>query len=1141
MTIKAKLRRDISTALRLSAATLVVGMLPAAAAQAATIEWIGASADPSWTNPGNWLNGIAPQAGDAVLLTDANLSGAANVIVNYANPSHIGALNSLVVDGGMLMTLTQNSDTLGTVTLVVGDAGSGSYNMNGGTLNVTSNANNTQAFVVGNQAGAYGNFNQYGGTVHSSGNLTLGLSGLASGFYNIDGNQGNGAADLNVDGSINMGVAGMAVFSQNANSVVTVGADISMQNAANYYMNGGSLIVNGSQGLVLDSGSAFSQYGGKVKLSAADLVVGNLGNASYYQDNSLADATTSVAGNLSIGRYAGASGTYTLSDQGTGNQLSLSVAGSINVGAAGAGIFNQAGNISNSSPGGIVTTANNLVLGQLAGSQGTYNLQAGALLIQGGNLTVGQLGVGIFNQDNSEGDSTVVISQNSALPPNSPNSSWSTGNLYIGGSPTVTGAGNPGGGGTYNMTESLAGNTLSLLVTGEIFIGGNNQNGQLSCQGANPACNGAFIQSGGSVTVDHSANRNYAYATDIEIGVGGGIGSYILNYGVLTTPGAIEVGNAGNGSTFTQNGGTVSTGNILLATGAGSDGAYNLNGGVLNGGVAAGLGGLGVFNNAGGVQNGGNVVLGALGAAGNGNYNMTSVNSVLNAINISVGQEGIGQFNQYAGAVSAQTLSIGGGNGDSAVTGNGGYALSGGVLAVSGATTVGAVSQGKMSQTGGTFNAGLLILGGEGLDAAANSAFPGGYQFNSNGSYALTGGILNTAGITVSAFGLGAFTQDGLSVNNVSGDLLVGQNPSITDPSTGVKRSGAYTLNNGQLSVSGTSIIGGANSTWQGQPGGLGSFTQTGGGFQAANLLIGQGGAVAGGNGQYTMYGAPNNNPVLTTLSTTIGGGGVSGGVGSFNQYGGSHVTDKLTVGASNANGTYIISSGTLNVTGLNPVTQDDGQTIIGAGGTGLFIQTGASLFTTNFLSVASTAAVGGSGAYYLNAGALTVNNTLSIGTNGNGVFNQSGGTVNIGDTLYLGGAAGSSGLYALSGGSLLTHGFIETATGVLSENLGVGSSILTTTSATFGGEIKVGAGANFAPTVGQTYLLAQILGSYAHSGLSIDTSALALDTFRINYDAHDISLTVLTAATVPVPAGFWLFGSALLGALGLRRTAQAA
>ena len=1234
MIIKSKLCRDISTALGLGAASLVLGLLPVTAVQADSLQWIGANSGGDWTNGANWLDlnnlaaGVQPQAGDDVLLTDSNLKGTAVTDVTYTNPGGIGQLNSLVIDGAFSsnITLNQAQDDLTTVTLAVGNADSGTYNMNGGTLNVTNYDPNVQTFVVANQAGAYGDFNQFGGTVNAGNDISLGQSSGSVGVYNIDGTQGNSAASLNVGGFITMGFEGEGIISQTANSTVTVGTDIYMHNGSQYIISGGNLVVNGPQGILLDTDSSFYQYGGNVTVSAADLVVGNSTNSgSYYQDNSLADSNASVAGNLSLGRSAGTTGGYTLADSGSGNQLSLTVTGNSVIGDGGTGTFTQ--------QGGTHTTSN-LILGAQAGAQGTYNLQSGLLQIIQGNLTVGDQGTGHFNQDNSLGDSIVTISQNLGVPPTTGSgNSWNTGNLYIGGSQSAIPGGNPGSTGTYTMTDQGTGNVLSLTVSGEIFIGGNNQNGQFGCQSASIPCSGAFIQDGGTVTVDHSGNPAYGYYADMQIGIVGGTGSYTLNSGTLTTPSTIEIGNTTSGNTFTQNGGTVNTGNIWIANADGSGGTYTLNGGVLNAGVAVGVGGTGVFINAGGTQNGGDVVLGAYSSAASGTYSMTGVNSVLAANNIIVGQEGYGEFNQFAGSVTAASVSIGGFSSDAVTTGNGVYTLadgslnvsgdivlgvtnnassvtngafnmngantatlsannivvglagggqflqsagtvnavniaiggyydganytdafalgngiytlSGGTVNVLGNTTVGGTSQGSVLQTGGVFNAGYLSLGSSGLWSSPNPAIPGAYLLNSSGSYDLEGGTLNTNGTVVSVFGMGAFTQGGASVHTVTGDLIVGENPAGIESVTGAIRSGMYTLKGGQLSVSGNSVIGGANSStdpsWVGQPGGLGTFTQTGGSHKTTNLIVGQGGTVAGGTGVYNLSGGAST---VTTTTTTVGSAGISGGNGTFNQSGGFHSTAQLVVGDINANGVYNLTGGNLNVTAYNPATLAYGQTYIGQSGTGQFNQSGVSNFTTNFLGIASEGG-GGNGGYALSGGTLTVNYNMAIGTTGNGVFNQSGGAVYDLQNLYLGGGAGSSGQYNLSGGSIYAYNLIEAASGVLSENIGTGASYLTASFASFGGEIKVGAASNFVPTVGETFMLAQISGSYSYAGLNIVySSALAGDTFQVNYNPNSISLTVLsvnTAAAVPVPAGFWLFGSALLGYTGLRKSRKSA
>lgn len=72
-------------------------------------------------------------------------------------------------------------------------------------------------------------------------------------------------------------------------------------------------------------------------------------------------------------------------------------------------------------------------------------------------------------------------------------------------------------------------------------------------------------------------------------------------------------------------------------------------------------------------------------------------------------------------------------------------------------------------------------------------------------------------------------------------------------------------------------------------------------------------------------------------------------------------------------------------------------------------------------------------------------------------------------------------------------------------------------------------------PKVGDvfTFLIAggDVVGDFS----SITLPALAGLAFQIGRDAHSVSL-VVSAAPVPVPAGFWLLSSALVAGLGLRR-----
>ena len=101
-------------------------------------------------------------------------------------------------------------------------------------------------------------------------------------------------------------------------------------------------------------------------------VVGSGAAATFTQDNSAADSYHSVGGSLILGAQAGGSGSYSLTDTGSGYAASLSVTGDTIVGDAGSGSFTQSGAAS-------VHTTTNLILGNQAGGSGTYNLSGGSL------------------------------------------------------------------------------------------------------------------------------------------------------------------------------------------------------------------------------------------------------------------------------------------------------------------------------------------------------------------------------------------------------------------------------------------------------------------------------------------------------------------------------------------------------------------------------------------------------------------------------------------------------------------------------------------------------------------------------------------------------------------------------------------
>ena len=117
--------------------------------------------------------------------------------------------------------------------------------------------------------------------------------------------------------------------------------------------------------------------------------MGNAGSGSFTQDNSAGDSSHTVGGSLTLGSQAGSSGSYSLTDTGSGYNVSLAVTGDTIVGDAGSGTFTQSG--------GTHTVTGNLTLAQWVNSSGTYNLQGGSLVAS--CEYIGVYGTGTFTQE----------------------------------------------------------------------------------------------------------------------------------------------------------------------------------------------------------------------------------------------------------------------------------------------------------------------------------------------------------------------------------------------------------------------------------------------------------------------------------------------------------------------------------------------------------------------------------------------------------------------------------------------------------------------------------------------------------------------------------------------------------------------
>jgi fibronectin-binding autotransporter adhesin len=505
-----------------------------------------------------------------------------------------------------------------------------------------------------------------------------------------------------------------------------------------------------------------------------------------------------------------------------------------------------------------------------------------------------------------------------------------------------------------------------------------------------------YTLSGGTNTVDGLLTLGVNGASGGNVGAGG----YNLSGTGFLSAGTIVLGDAGFGS-MNMSGGTASFGNVILGNsgfGAGqlvhsagsisvtnlfriglgpaSTGTYNLSGtGALApaGGLIAGDQGSGAVNQSGGLifnPNNFNITLGN-GTGSSGVYTLSGGN-INNVLNLSVGVNGAGTFNQSAGSSLAANLRMGSGSASTGI-----WNLSGtGQLSVVTSTVIGGSGAGSFTQTGGTFtSSGNLALG---------------EQVVGKGTYTLNGASaeLHAQSVTVGSSGAGTFIQSA-GTHTVSGSLGVG---SSGDTSTGI-----YTLSGGTLQSTGTERIGGV---------GVGVFNQTGGTHTAQDIYIADSG---GGAGTYTLSG----NGILDAGVETIGGGG--GTTAAFNQTGGTHHADGIFV----AKGAY-----TLDPVSPAAVLSVDSTITVGGIGAGTFVQTGGTVNVgippVAFAASPATLNISGfRGAYQLSGGTLNVSTSTSyVGLGGTGTFVQTGGTANFDGLLTVGGFGGA-GTYLLSGGTL--------------------------------------------------------------------------------------------------------------------------
>jgi hypothetical protein len=733
-----------------------------------------------WSAAGNWTPAGLPVAADTVILQPSFSPG---VTVTY--DGSVLAANTAVT------SLTINSTSASSVSLlqstnilsisgveIVGDTGTGSFLLTGGTHNVSTN------LVIGNGAASSGTVTVSGGLLLANNIFIGGNSSSSGGTARLIAGTG---ATVTVTNNIKVWNAASALV-LSGGTVTLTGLDLGGV-PSRLQFNSGMLHVTGGGGFSIDGASAF---GPSLTLGANQSLnvdfnefVGSIGTGTLSITGGANHITgsPSIPAGLLMGFQAGASGSASLSGG------SLSVDYEEYVGYDGTATFAQSGGTNSAryltlgfnngagtytlSGGVLSTTSGATILGYFAGdgafnhsggthaagnlylgvnsssATGVYSMSNGAVLSVTGQEEIGVAGTGIFNQ--TGGTHTVGI-----------------GLLDLGVYPS--------GNGTFN----LSGGNLSMPL-GTLYVG---------LQG-----NGAFNLSGGRAAV---GNLVLGAST-------GGAGTVNLSGGSLIAP-AISVS---AGSTFSM---TVNSADMLAYT----------NFAQLGGNVVAPLGEfIGASNAATYVQSGGThtvsgtlyVGVAAFGSSSVGTYTLQS--GVLSADDVQVGPAST--FNLQGGSLvvsqTIQTATNGTFRGQGLLSPGISMINAGTLMASWGSLTVIAPS---FTNTGTLANAGgasLFVVG-------TNVSNTGSILANSLGvvsldvpitngvgkSITLAGGgvvapiITNSIGGTVSGFGQisGRFVNNGTAVTFSGPTQIVG---SVTNSGGAL-----MTVRNSQLLITGPTV-----------------------------------------------------------------------------------------------------------------------------------------------------------------------------------------------------------------------------------------------------------------------------------------------------------------------------------------------
>ena len=953
----------------------------------------------------------------------------------------------VTIAGGTTLDLTNTMETIGTL------SGAGDIVQTAGAIGINAFTNGT---FTGSYSGGSAGLSKLGlgqqvmsGPVSYTGQTTIQAGELALGSANTIGSPtsmllvgptAGWSGTLSANGGT-IQASTVIVGGEGTGTLNLTNTDLTA-NTNPYY---GALVV----GLTGNAVGTVNQTGGTVTVNNNYIILGRYNSAQgtyTLTDGTLRTAGSSGDRNLYIGwDHAGARGTLNVN----GSAL-VDINGWLQVAASGTGVVNQTA--------GTVQTNNNAVkIGANASGRGTYNISAGVLQTLGAsgdrNLymawdqagsqgTLNISGTGVVNVagelKTGNGLATINIADSGQL------------NLYnrfeLTGSGTAI-VNQTGGTVTVNNSHIVLGRYINGVTTYNISdgllqtIGTGNRNLYLAWehatnQGTLNASGGAQVSiaeginmgkgtarlnlsgnaqvtAAGAFTMSNNTDAAATYVTladNASLTLGGelntrhGIGDIqISGSASLTTNGSggdggIVLGRHGTGvGTITQTGGTVTINrnHLILGRWDSAQGTYDISAGLLQ--TAGASGNLRIHLGWDSVNS-----VGRLNLSGTGQV-VTNVSKINGTGGLHVAEQGKGYITV---ADSAQLTINAGGDGE------GGFSIG-----------RRGNSQATVTQTGGTVtvNDNWLLLG---------------RWDNAQGTYDISGGVLQTAGTTATnhRIHLGWDSANAKGTMNISGNAQVIINRDLASGANGsalligYNGTGVVTVaDNAQVTINA------AGDTWQGGMavainGGTSSYTQTGGTVTLNNnyLMLGRYNAAQGtmtvDGGTFTQTGTTGDrNAYLGWDSANakgylnVGGSGVVNLGGNLNM--GWNGTAGVTVSGSgqltvpgvihmsmqnSAVSTLALNGGVLTTGGLNKgggaasVSFDGGTLRAGRDfgmGLPMTLNAGGGTIDTNGYRVDSIGALGG-------AGGLTKagDGTLRLG----GTHSYAGDTVVTGGTLQL-------------------------------------------------------------------------------------------------------------------------------------------